>query len=62
MGLENKTDMSVDYNKFHEIPPFKVNIDPSILLNNEDAPWLRPRKTPIEKMIMMVMCNNLCNL
>ena len=33
--------MSEDYNKFHEIPPFKVNIDPSIKLNDEDCPWLR---------------------
>ena len=41
VGVEDKTDMSEDYNKFVEISPFKVNIDPSILLNNEDAPWLR---------------------
>jgi hypothetical protein len=45
MGLE----MSEDYNKFHEIPPFKVNNDPSILLNNEDAPWLRPRRKPQQR-------------
>jgi hypothetical protein len=44
VGLEDKTDMSEDYNKFHKILPFKVNTDPSILLNNEDAPWLRPRR------------------
>jgi hypothetical protein len=37
VGLEDRTDMSEDYNKFHEIPPFKVNTDPHILLNNEDA-------------------------
>jgi hypothetical protein len=37
-------DMSVDYNKFHEIPPFKVKTDPSILLNDKDSPWLRPRR------------------
>jgi hypothetical protein len=49
VGLEDKTDMSEDYNKFHEIPPFKVNTDPSILLNNEDAPWLRPRRKPQQK-------------
>jgi hypothetical protein len=41
MGVEDKTDMSKDYNQFGEIPPFKVNIDPSIKLNDEDAPWLR---------------------
>ena len=39
--VEDKTDMSEDYNIFHEIPPFKVNTDPSIPLNNEDCPWLR---------------------
>ena len=33
--------MSEDYNKFDEIAPFTVNTVPSILLNNEDAPWLR---------------------
>ena len=44
MGLEGKTDMSEDYEKFHEIPPFKVKADPSILLNDEDYPWLRRNK------------------
>jgi hypothetical protein len=32
--------MSEDYNKFSEIPSFKVNTDPSMKLNDEDAPWL----------------------
>jgi hypothetical protein len=40
VGVEDKTDMSEDYNKFEEILPFRVNIDPSITLNGEDAPWL----------------------
>ena len=44
VGVDDKTDMSEDYNKFHEIPPFKVKTDPSILLNDEDSPWLRPRR------------------
>jgi hypothetical protein len=44
VGVEDKTDMSEDYNQFDEIPPFRVNIDPSIKLNDEDAPWLRPKK------------------
>ena len=43
VGVDDKTDMSEDYNKFHEIPPFKVETDPSILLNAEDSPWLRRR-------------------
>ena len=46
VGVEDMTDMSEDCNKFHEIPPFKVNIDPSIKLNHEDAPWLRRRRKP----------------
>ena len=41
VGVEDKTDMSEDYNKFDEIPPFKVKADPSIPLNDEDSPWLR---------------------
>ena len=46
VGVEDKTDMSEDYDKFHEIPPFTVKVDPSLLLINEDAPWLRRRKKP----------------
>ena len=46
VGVEDMTDMSEDYNKFHEIPPFTVKTDPSILLNDEDSPWLRRRRKP----------------
>ena len=45
VGVEDKTDMSEDYNQFGEIPPFAVKTDPSIALNNEDAPWLRPKRS-----------------
>ena len=41
MGVDDKTDISEDYEKFDEIAPFTVNIDPSIQLNDEDCPWLR---------------------
>ena len=44
MGLEGKTHMSEDYEKFHEIPPFKVKANPSILINDENYPWLRRNK------------------
>ena len=44
MGVEGKIDMSEDYEKFHEIPHFKVKADPKILLNDEDYPWLRRNK------------------
>ena len=46
VGVEDKTDMSADYDKFHEIPPFAVKDDPCLLLINEDAPWLRRSKKP----------------
>src|SRR4051812_19083706 len=36
LGLEGKTNKSEDYEKFHEIPPFKVKVDPSILLRDEE--------------------------
>ena len=49
MGVEDKTDMSEDYNKFDEIPPFKVKIDPSIVLYDEDCPWSKERDTHEEK-------------
>ena len=45
VGVEDKTEMSEDYNKFDEIPSFKVSTDPTILLNAEDAPWLRPTRS-----------------
>ena len=41
VGVEDKTDMSEDYNKFAEISPFTVKTDPTIVLNDEDCPWLR---------------------
>ena len=44
VGVEDKTDMSEDYEKFHEISPFGVKTDPSIMLNDEYYPWLRRNK------------------
>jgi hypothetical protein len=46
VGVEDKTDMLEDYNKFDEIPSFRVNTDPTILLNKEDTLWLRCRRKP----------------
>ena len=43
-GVDGKTDMSEDYEKFHEIPPFNVKADASILINNEDYPQLQRNK------------------
>jgi hypothetical protein len=41
VGIEDKTDMSEDYEKYEEFSPFAVKCDPSILLNDEENPWLR---------------------
>ena len=38
VGVDDKTDMSENYEKFDEIAPFTVNIDPSIQLNDEGFP------------------------
>jgi hypothetical protein len=40
MEIEDKSDISEDYEKNDGIPPFTVNSDPSVLLNDEDTPWL----------------------
>ena len=49
VGVDDKTDMSEDYEKFDEIAPFIVNIDPSIQLNDEDCPWLWRKGTHVKK-------------
>jgi len=40
VGIEDKSDMSGEYERDDRILPFRVNKDPIILLNNEDTPWL----------------------
>jgi hypothetical protein len=57
VGVEDKTDMSQDYNHFGEIPPFKVNTDTSIKLNDEDALWLhhnRKQGTQAKKLCVIM--------
>jgi hypothetical protein len=41
VGIEDKADMSEDYERDDRISPFSVTKDPSVLLNTEDTPWLR---------------------
>ena len=41
IGIEDKLDISEDYEKDDRIPPFTVNKDLSIQLNDKDTPWLR---------------------
>jgi hypothetical protein len=40
VGVEDRTDKSDDYDQFDGMPPFVVEVDPSILLGNEDTPYL----------------------
>jgi hypothetical protein len=40
VGIEDRTAMSEDYENSDAIPPFIVNSDRSILLADEDIPWL----------------------
>ena len=40
VGVEDKTNLSEEYNNFVAIPTFEVNADACILLANDDAPYL----------------------
>ena len=51
VGVDDKTDISEDYEKFDEIAPFTVNINPSIQLNDEDFPWLRRKRDTREEKV-----------
>jgi len=41
VGVEDISDNSEDFNRLDDLPPFSINVDPSILLSREDAPYLR---------------------
>ena len=41
VGVEKITDKSEDFDQLNDRPPFSVDVDPSILLSKEDAPYLR---------------------
>jgi hypothetical protein len=41
VGVEDRTDKSDDYDQFNGMPPFAVEVDPSIPLGNEETPYLR---------------------
>ena len=41
IGVENISDKPEDFDQFDDRPPFSVDVDPSILLAKEDAPYLR---------------------
>ena len=41
VGVEDILDKSEDFDQFDDRPPFSVDVDTSILLSKEDAPYLR---------------------
>jgi hypothetical protein len=41
VGVEDRTDKSDDNNQFDGMPPFAVEVDPSIPSGNEETPYLR---------------------
>jgi hypothetical protein len=38
--VEDRTNISYDYDQFNGMPPFAVEVDPSISLGNEETPYL----------------------
>ena len=41
VGVEDISDNSKDYDQIDNLPPFSVDVDPSILLSKEDTSYLR---------------------
>ena len=65
VGVEDITDQSEDFDQLEdERPPFSVDIDPSILLSQEDAPYLREdhkQGTIVRRRINFIPLNNTDN-
>src|SRR4026209_1786981 len=61
VGVEDISDNSEDYDQIDDLPPFSVDIDPSILLSKEDMPYLRRDHTQgtfVKKKIINVPVDN----
>ena len=61
IGVEDISDKSVDFDQFDDRPPFSVDVDPSILLSKEDAPYLRldhDHGTFVKRKVVNVPLNN----
>jgi hypothetical protein len=41
VGVKDKTNISEDYDQFDDVPPFSLNVDPSIQLAKEGTPYIR---------------------
>ena len=61
IGVEDISDKSEDFDKFDDRPPFSIDVDPTILLSKEDAPYLRRdhnQGTFVKRKIVNVPLNN----
>ena len=61
VGVEDISDKSEDFDQFYDRPPFSVDVDPSILLSKEDAPYLRldhDQGTFVKRKVVNVPLNN----
>ena len=61
IGVEDISDKSEDFDHFGDRPPFSVDVDPSILLSKEDAPYLRrdnDQGTFVKRKVINVPLNN----
>jgi hypothetical protein len=61
IGVEDISDKSKDFDQFDDRPPFSVDVDPSILLSKEDAPYLcrnHNQGTLVKRKIINVALNN----
>ena len=61
VGVEDVSDKLEDYDQFNDLPPFSIKVDPSILLSNEDTPYLRRdhnQGTFVKRRIINVPLNN----
>jgi hypothetical protein len=61
IGVEDILDKSEDFDQFDDLPPFSVNVDPSIMVSKEDAPYLRHdhnQGTFVKRKITNVPLNN----
>ena len=61
IGVEDISNKSEDFDQFDDHPPFSVDVDPSILLSKEDAPYLRrdhDQGTFIKRKVVNILLNN----
>ena len=61
IGVEDISDRSDDFDQFDDRPPFSIDVDPSILLSKEDAPYLcrdHDQGTFVKRKVINVLLNN----